>query len=309
LLLCSAPGHDVSGRVEAMARELNKELAAVAMGRSEGYETAESMLASAAKRGTWVMLKNVHLCVDWLRETLVKKLQALGPQTNSEFRVFITSEINPKLPTALLRVCDICVAEAPTGIKATLTRFFSSISKDRFIMPVRNRLYLMLGWTHAVIQERLRYVPNGWTEAYEFTEADATHALDVIDSLVGEHGLDPEKLPWMAIRSTLCKGVFGGRITSAIDQNVLDELVNSIFDPKAFNVDFPLVANVADGPKLPEGSSRDACVEWIESLSQHTPPTWIGLGKEAETEREKRKADAVVDKAALIYERCQSDSS
>jgi dynein heavy chain 1 len=42
LLLCSAPGHDVSGRVEAMARDLGKDLAAVAMGSSEGFETADS---------------------------------------------------------------------------------------------------------------------------------------------------------------------------------------------------------------------------------------------------------------------------
>lgn len=308
LLLCSAPGHDVSGRVEALARELKKELNAVAMGSTEGYDTAVNMVSSASKRGTWVMLKNVHLCVDWLRETLVKKLQSLGPQTHPDFRIFITSEINPRLPTAMLRLCDICVAEAPTGIKATLSRFFSSIARDRFSMPVRNRLYLLLGWTHAVIQERLRFVPSGWTEAYEFTEADATHALDVIDSLVGDQSLDPEKLPWDAIRSTLCKGVFGGRITDPMDQKVLDDLVNSVFVPKSFDVDFNLVPNASDGPTLPEGSTRDACLEWIESLPSHTLPTWIGLGLEAEKEREKRQAAGVIQKVALIHSKCEGDA-
>ena len=324
LLLCQAPGHDVSGRVEAMARELKKELAAVAMGSLEGYETAEQMVASASKRGTWVMLKNVHLCVDWLRETLVKKLQGLGPQTHQDFRIFITSEINPMLPTGLLRITDKLVAEALTGIKATLSRFFTSIAKDRFSIPVRNRLYLLLGWTHAVIQERLRFVPAGWTEAYEWTEADATHALDVIDSLLdsssggggtagggGSSGrsssLDPEKLPWDAIRSTLCKGVFGGRITSDLDQTVLDDLVNYLFQPKSFNVDFKVVANVADCPVLPEGTTREKCMEWIDSLPSHTPPTWIGLDSSAEMEREKRTADAVVSKVSLIQDKCDSD--
>jgi dynein heavy chain 1 len=312
MMLVSAPGHDVSGRVESMARELKKELAAVAMGSSEGYDTAETMVTVASKRGTWVMLKNVHLCVDWLRESLVKKLQALGPHTHEDFRIFITSEMSDTLPTALLRISDVIVAEALTGIKPTISRFFSSIAKDRFSLPVRNRLYLLLSWTHAVIQERLRFVPTGWSESYEWTEADATHALDVIDSLMDDSGRnqqDPEKLPWDAIRSTLCQGVFGGRITEPEDQKVLDELISNIFVPKSFNVDFKLVPASSDGPTLPEGSSREKCLEWIESLPSHTPPTWIGLDSSAETEREKRTAYEVSERVTRIQEKCEADES
>lgn len=315
LLLCSAPGHDVSGRVEALAKELKKDLSAVAMGSSEGFDTADTLVSTATKRGSWVMLKNVHLCVDWLRDSLVKKLQSLSPaNTNTNCRIFITSEINPRLPTSLLRISDIIVAEAPTGIKASLSRFFSSIAKDRFAIPVRNRLYLILGWTNAVIQERLRFVPTGWTEAYEWTEADATHALDVIDSLIesslgSSQQLNPEKLPWDAIRSTLRQGVFGGRITASADQKVLDELVNSLFVPSSFDVDFNLVPSAADGPTLPDDSSREVCLGWIKDLPSHTPPTWIGLDISAEAEREQRTAEAVLSKIALIQDKCNSDDS
>jgi dynein heavy chain 1, cytosolic len=322
LLLCSAPGHDVSGRVEAMARELDKNLASVAMGSSEGYDTADALVASASKRGGWVMLKNVHLCIEWLRGSLVKKLQALGPNnTHPDFRIIITSEINPRLPTALLRISDVIVAEAPTGMKAALSRFFSSVPKARFSLPVRNRLYLLLGWAHSVIQERLRYVPQGWTEPYEFTEADATHALDVIDSLMqdttttssgsGNKQLDPEKVPWDAIRSTLCMGVFGGRITTVRDQEALDELIHSLFIPASFDVDFALVKNknvaIPDGPMLPDGNTREAFLEWIDALPEHSPPTWIGLDGSAEKEREKRLVEAVVHKLALVQDKCDGD--
>lgn len=202
LLLCSAPGHDVSGRVEAMAKSNSKELLSVAMGSAEGFQIAENFIATASKRGTWVMLKNCHLCTDWLEDTLVQTLQSLTTGTHRDFRIFITSEISPKLPTALLQISDVIVAEAPTGIKASLSRFFSSISSERFGNSVQNRLYLILGWVHAVVQERLRFMPNGWSEQYQFTEADATHALDVIDSLVDDafgkrkQNIDPEKLPW-----------------------------------------------------------------------------------------------------------------
>ncbi|CAB9499374.1 heavy chain, flagellar inner arm I1 complex [Seminavis robusta] len=307
LLLCSAPGHDVSGRVEAMARELGKDLKAVAMGSSEGFGIADSLVSGASKRGTWVMLKNAHLCTDWLSESFVKTLHSLGAGTNPDFRLFITSEISPRLPTALLRISDTIIAEAPTGIKASISRFFSGISKDRFEAPVRNRLYLVLGWTHAVIQERLRYVPSGWSERYEFTEADATHALDVIDALIeNEMGgkqtmLDPEKLPWDAIRATLCKGVFGGRVTASSDQEVMDNLVNSLFTKDCFDLDFKLVPSISDGPTLPENTSKDNCLEWIASLPAHAPPTWIGLDSSAEVEREERLAKEVAGKVEQVF--------
>lgn len=308
LLLCSAPGHDVSGRVEAMARDLQKDLSSVAMGSAEGYETAESLVTAASKRGSWVLLKNCHLCTDWLRETFVKKIQSLGQNTHTDFRIFITSEISPKLPTGLLRLCDLIVAEAPTGVQASMTRFFSSISRARLDNPVRNRLYLLLGWTHAVIQERLRYVPSGWSEKYEFTEADALHALDVIDSLIKDMGgdkavLDPGKLPWDAIRSTLRKGVFGGRITQPKDQIILDQLVNSLFVPETFDLNFKLVPQLADSPVLPEGSTKEDCEKWIASLIPHTPPTWVGLGSDAEVELAARQVESIKMKISKVSQK------
>eukprot|EP00580_Thalassiosira_gravida_P013013 CAMPEP_0201649336 /NCGR_PEP_ID=MMETSP0493-20130528/39238_1 /ASSEMBLY_ACC=CAM_ASM_000838 /TAXON_ID=420259 /ORGANISM="Thalassiosira gravida, Strain GMp14c1" /LENGTH=1668 /DNA_ID=CAMNT_0048125185 /DNA_START=87 /DNA_END=5093 /DNA_ORIENTATION=- len=311
LLLCSAPGHDVSGRVEAMAKSESKELLSVAMGSAEGYRTAENFIATASKRGTWVMLKNCHLCTDWLEDTLVKMLQSLNAGTHQDFRIFITSEISPKLPTALLQISDIIVAESPTGIKASLSRFFSSISGERFSNSVQNRLYLILGWVHSVIQERLRFMPHGWSEQYGFTEADAIHALDVIDSLVDDacgkrQNLDPEKLPWEAIRTTLCKGVFGGRITGDSDQDILDNLVNKTFVPQAFDVDFKL-ADVDGAPVLPEGSSKDEVFAWIDSLPSQNPPTWIGLDETAEIARDHMMAESVVKKYGIVINALSDD--
>jgi len=257
------------------------------------------------------MLKNCHLCTDWLEDTLVKMLQSLNAGTHQDFRIFITSEISPKLPTALLQISDIIVAESPTGIKASLSRFFSSISGERFSNSVQNRLYLILGWVHSVIQERLRFMPHGWSEQYGFTEADAIHALDVIDSLVDDacgkrQNLDPEKLPWEAIRTTLCKGVFGGRITGDSDQDILDNLVNKTFVPQAFDVDFKL-ADVDGAPVLPEGSSKDEVFAWIDSLPSQNPPTWIGLDETAEIARDHMMAESVVKKYGIVINALSDD--
>lgn len=46
----------------------------------------------------------------------------------------------------------------------------------------RARLYFLLAWFHAVIQERLRYAPLGWSKKYEFGESDLRSACDTVDT-------------------------------------------------------------------------------------------------------------------------------
>jgi len=290
LLICSAPGYDVSGKVESMARETGKELNSVAMGSSEGFETAESLVTAASKRGTWVMLKNVHLATDWLNETFVKKLQTFGQSTNKDFRLFVTSEISPKLPTALLQLSDVIVAEASSGIKASMTRFMGSFTKSRLEKSlIRNRLYLLISWTHAVLEERVRY---GWT--YELAEADSRNALKVIDDFIDVQFKDPDQIPFDALCTTLKVDVFGSRIAKPDDQAILNKMIDSTFTKEAFDLKFPLVPALgSDGPLLPDSSSQDDMNSWISKLPSHTPPTWVGLGEDAEEALEKVKAEMV----------------
>ena len=76
---------------------------------------------------------------------------------------------------------------------------FSSLRMNK-IPNERSRLYFLLAWFHAIIQERLRYVPLGWSKHYEFTEADLKCALDTIDIWIdliamGRTNLPIDKIP------------------------------------------------------------------------------------------------------------------
>ena len=166
VLLCSAPGFDASGRVDDLATELNRQITSIAIGSAEGFSQAEKAINSAVKTGRWVMLKNVHLAPQWLVQ-LEKKLHSLQP--HASFRLFLTTEINPKIPVNLLRVGEIFVFEPPPGIRANLLRTFSTVPAARMMKPPneRTRLYFLLAWFHAVVQERLRYCPLGWAKYYE----------------------------------------------------------------------------------------------------------------------------------------------
>lgn len=205
MMLCSTPGFDASSRIDVLANSLNKKYVPLAMGSDEGFDMAEKTIFSAAKEGSWVLLKNVHLAARWLNK-LEKKLYSLTPHTN--FRLFMTSEIHPKLPSNLLRLCRVFVVEPPPGVRANLQRTLSLLPANPTGPKEKQRVYLLLAWLHAVIQERLVYTPLGWTKTFEFNESDLRVAIQVIDHWVdakaqGRESIAPKDIPWNAIRSLL----------------------------------------------------------------------------------------------------------
>jgi dynein heavy chain 1, cytosolic len=102
-------------------------------------------------------------------------------QSCHQFRLFLSADIHPKLPTALLRTSDMIITDTPTGVKASMQHFLATIPTTRMEKAPgqRRRLYLLLAWLHAVVMERLRYAPIGWSKRYEFAETDAACTLSV----------------------------------------------------------------------------------------------------------------------------------
>ncbi|XP_019853431.1 PREDICTED: cytoplasmic dynein 1 heavy chain 1-like isoform X1 [Amphimedon queenslandica] len=288
VLLCSVPGYDASGRVDDLSASQNKQCTSIAIGSAEGFNLAEKAISSASKTGRWVLLKNVHLAAQWL-VSLEKKLHSLSPHAN--FRLFLTMEINPKIPVNLLRTSQILTFEPPPGIKANLIRTFATVPVTRMCREPheRARLYFLLAWLHAILQERLRYAPLGWTKKYEFNESDLRMACDTLDTWLdtvaqGRTNLPPDKIPWSAFRTLLSQCIYGGRIDNDFDQRLLNSFVSRLFSVKSFEVDFPLVSNV-DGIRnvpIPEGIRREQFLQWIENLPVHQTPSWLGLPNNAE---------------------------
>ena len=91
------------------------------------------------------------------------------------------------MPGSLIRQCYKIIYEPPSGIKASLIRTYQTIfNAERTNRPPneRSKLHFLVAWLHAVIIERLRYLPIGWSNTYEFNEADQRCCLDLIDELI-----------------------------------------------------------------------------------------------------------------------------
>lgn len=202
MAFCSIPGYDASYRAEQLAADMGVKMTSVAMGSTEGFGLAETAIKQAAKRGSWVLLKNVHLAPGWLAQ-LEKKLHSIKADPN--FRLCLTMETNPKVPVSLITISRVLMFEPLPGIKANMLETLQSIPHSQISKgPVeRSRLYFLLAWLHSVIQERLRYTPLGWTKTYEFNDSDHSMCVLTVDNWIdniaaGKSNIDPLSIPWVS---------------------------------------------------------------------------------------------------------------
>ncbi|KAG5458344.1 MAG: dynein heavy chain domain-containing protein, partial [Olpidium bornovanus] len=271
-------------RVEKLVRESNAKCASVALGSPEGYDIADKAIAVAVSAGTWVLLKNVPLAASWLNQ-LGKRLHGLNP--HPQFRLFLTVEVNPGVPSNVLRISRVLMFEPPPGIKANLQESLNGLSLARVKQPPneRSRLYFLLCWLHATLQERLRYVPLGWTKAYEYDSSDLDLALALVDQLLetvaqGRANVNPESIPWRAIRTLLSQSVYGGKIDHEFDLKILETFVGHLFTPRSYDVDFSLLAG--SNLIIPDAVRIDQFKEWVSALPALQPTSWLGLPQNAE---------------------------
>lgn len=176
IALSSSPGFDASYKVDNLVSKMNAPCSNIAMGSSEGLASADKAIANAVTVGSWVLIKNVHLAPSWL-QSLEKRLNSLKPHSN--FRLFLSMESSPKIPVNLLRACRVLMHEQPAGIRANMKDSLSSVTIRAGKQPTEKaRLYLLLSFLHAVIQERLRYAPIlGWRGFWEFNDSDVRRLL------------------------------------------------------------------------------------------------------------------------------------
>lgn len=151
----------------------------------------------------------------------------------------------------------------------------------------RARLYFLLAWFHAIVQERLRYCPLGWSKTYEFNESDLKVACDMLDTWIdstsmGRTNLPPDRVPWKAILTLLSQCIYGGKIDNEFDQRLLVSFLEKLFNPKCFENDYPLV-QAGKKIHMPEGVRRDQFIAWIDGLPEKQSPEWLGLPNNAET--------------------------
>lgn len=302
VFLSSAPGFDPSFQIDDVAKKMGKKYEAIAIGSTEGYDLSLKAMDRAAKAGSWVVIKNVHLACSWLSEKVEGYFGKL--KQSPEFRLFLVSEFNEKLPATLLRQSVKVNFELPDGIRANVVRSLSNLFQDEKFNAgptERGRIYFQATWLHAVIMERLRYTPIGWSKAYEFSEADLRCSVEIVDQLLEKPGTPTEHLP--ALRSIVCNNIYGGKIDNEFDLKILKSLVDQYISAEFFSKSHSMIR---DGNQeiLPNFSAqtKEEYLNWVQSLKIEESPVWAGLPATAEEVLKKQKLEALTRKLLTIQD-------
>ncbi|EEY14801.1 dynein heavy chain [Verticillium alfalfae VaMs.102] len=288
--LVSSPGFDASYKVDNLVERMRVNCTNIAMGSNEGLASADKAVTTAAQTGSWVLVKNVHLAPSWL-QSLEKRMDSLNP--HSDFRLFLSMESSPKIPVNLLRASRVLMYEQPAGVRANMKDSMSSLSTRSAKSPVeRTRLYLLLAFLHAVVQEASgAMAPNlGWKGFWEFNDSDYECSAFIIDTWIEQAAgtrtnIAPQSIPWDMIRYLVTE-TYGGKIDDEGDFRQLNSLVESFLTPAAYDIGHKLVEG-PDGSEegslvVPSGTSLPEFTAWIHKLPEREPPTYLGLPANAE---------------------------
>lgn len=253
----------------------------LAMGSGQ-TDAALDMVTQAAREGSWVCLKNLHLVTAWL-PTLEKVLKAGTPHTN--FRLWLTTEPHPHFPTILLQQSLKLTYESPPGVKQNLLRTYESWGAEFIGKGSSNRAQLLfaLAWYHAILCERRTYIPQGWTKYYEFSFADLRSGADIIDAackrLEERKAMDPNHIPWNTLYGLMKFAVYGGRIDDDNDFRVLTTYLSKFFqrDMLSFGTSKP-TKQIISGVDMPvQPAHSDFMVLINNAVSDSDTPALFGL--------------------------------
>jgi dynein heavy chain 2 len=248
-------------------------------------EIAEKMLMDAREKGHWLCLKNLHLVVSWLPQ--LEKQLSIG-EPHKDFRLWLTTEAHAEFPAILLQQSFKITYESPPGIKKNLQSTFENWSPEFFEKGksiARSRILFLLAWFHAVIQERRNFIPQGWSEFYEFSPSDLRVAANLVDAFTA----DGKKLQWTLLHGMLENALYGGRVSNPNDLRVMQA-----YQRQYFNDTMIQTGQLSAKAIMPNSYKIEDFVNFVKTLPDSDNPDIFGLAANIERAQAKVNSDLLI---------------
>jgi dynein heavy chain, axonemal len=301
LIFILSAGVDPMQSILSFAEKLkfDETFQSVSLGQGQG-EIAQRMIEKAAADGGWVCLQNCHLAGSWMPqlEYIWEHMNMFN--TDSTFRLWLTSYPSQAFPTSILQNGVKITNEPPTGLQKNLLRSYNSepMSDTAFYAgcPDKDRAFtkLLYGicFFHAVVQERRKFGSLGWNILYGFNESDFQISVQQLQLFLNQY----EKIPYEAIAYLTGECNYGGRVTDAWDRRtiatILEDFVNELVvtDPV---YKFTRFDNTYTVPKRSE--HREVVKHINETIPNDPSPEIFGLHQNAAMIRDLNSSILMLD--------------
>jgi dynein heavy chain len=282
-------GADPTDSIETLARRKRKVIECVSMGEGQDV-VALKAIQSATANGSWVLLQNCHLGLEFIDtlEDMLLKLKLPESTCSSDFRLFITTEPHPKFSIGLLQMSTKVTNEPPKGLRAGLQRSYTVIVDqdrlERIESATWRTLLFALCFTHSVVQERRKFGPLGWCVPYEFNDGDLNATIMFL-----EKHLEFSTLSWPTLQYMAGEVQYGGRITDDMDRRLFLAYTeawicqNTLSGSFSFNPD-NLINKIPKNfvYKIPNYIESEDFMAYIQKFPDIDPPEILGLHPNAD---------------------------
>ncbi|CAF3644553.1 unnamed protein product [Adineta steineri] len=302
ILIIISPGADPSAELTDLAIGVTgkDKYSEIAMGQGQ-MQIALDLLKKCSSQGSWLCLKNLHLVTSWLT-TLEKELNALKP--HKDFRLWLTSEVHPKFPTILLQSSLKITYEAPPGIKKNLLRTFENWTQDEFGKggTTRSQTLFVLAWFHAIVQERRKYIPQGWTKFYEFSQADLRAGYEIIHRLCERATKQSGgEIQWDYIHGLFDQAVYGGRVDNPVDIDVLRSYLIQYFNSAVISGSKGSKNKLTSMITIPNSSDLNEYKQICENLNDdQDAPSLFGLPANIERSAQRMNSSQIISSLKIL---------
>ncbi|KAI9220476.1 dynein heavy chain and region D6 of dynein motor-domain-containing protein [Blastocladiella britannica] len=283
-------GSDPSADIESLSKKYKVDIKSISMGQGQEIH-ARKWLQQFIANGGWLLLQNCHLGIPFLDELLNTILDT--EVVSEKFRIWITTDTNPKFPINLLQISIKFTNEPPQGVKAGLKRTYNWLTQDMLEMsnrPQYKPLLYGLAFLHSVVQERRKFGPIGWNIPYEFNQSDLAASVQFVQNHVDE--LQPKQsISWITARYMFCEVHYGGRVTDDYDRRLLVTYGKVWFGDHMFLPEFIFYK----GYTIPQLKTIEDYRLSIENLPLVDSPEVFGLHPNADISSQTKQSQAMLE--------------
>ncbi|XP_049799902.1 dynein axonemal heavy chain 8-like [Schistocerca nitens] len=283
-------GSDPTPLIEGLARRLEVPCSAISMGQGQEVH-ARKLLTASMQQGSWILLQNCHLGLDYMQELFVNLSEIESCDPN--FRCWITTEVHVNFPISLLQISIKFTNDPPQGMRAGLRRTYGTVSQD--VLEYTNQpqylpMLYAISFLHSVVQGRRKFGPLGWNIPYEFNSADWYACTLFIQNHMDD--MDPKTgVSWNTVRYMIGEVQYGGRVTDDFDKRLLNTFAKVWFLEDMFSDSFEFFK----GYGIMKFKNLEEYFQAIDDMPPIDPPQVYGLHANADITYQSNTTKMILD--------------